>query len=398
MRPLLSAICVAAFLLCIPACKKKFLDNNEGSNTPVITAISPSFAHGGDTLTARGKNLSVDISLIQLTINNKPAIVISATPDSIQAVVPLNAGSGQVVLNINGVAYNGPEFQYIRKVIVTTIAGTGNIGSGDGAGLSASFYCPWGITADLNGDLFVADSYNRLIRKVSAADNAVSTYTIPTVLNGKNFYSPYNIALDVATHNMYVTDFNSHVMRIDAAGNATVIYEDSMPLAGIAVSPDGKNLFIGNNTLGTITKTNIDGSGATVFTNGLITPRNIIFDNNKQMYVAAYPASVYAIDATGGATPAANDPSFQGWEIAKDTSGNFYLADHFSNVIRMIDNNGNFSVIAGSGAAEDVDGIGLQAAFNGPQGLAIDSHGNLYVTTFNYDTNGGNKIRKVSFE
>jgi DNA-binding beta-propeller fold protein YncE len=185
---------------------------------------------------------------------------------------------------------------------------------------------------------------------------------------------------------------------MDPSGNATVIYEDSMALAGIAVSPDGKNLFIGNNTLGTITKTDMDGSNASIFTTGLITPRNIIFDKSGQMYVAAYPASIYAISANGKATPAANYYSFKGWEIAKDTLGNFYLADHFSNSISMIDNKGNISVIAGSGAAEDIDGIGLQAAFNGPQGLTIDSHGNLYVTTFNYDTNGGNEVRKITFE
>ena len=64
----------------------------------------------------------------------------------------------------------------------------------------------------------------------------------------------------------------------------------------------------------------------------------------------------------------------------------------------MIDSKGNVSVIAGSGAASDIDGIGLQASFNGPQGLTIDSHGNLYVTTYNYQTNGGNKVRKITFE
>jgi sugar lactone lactonase YvrE len=177
-----------------------------------------------------------------------------------------------------------------------------------------------------------------------------------------------------------------------------VIYEYSNALAGIAVSPDGNHLFISNNVAGTITETNMDGSNARIFTSGLVTPRNIIFDNTGQMYVASYPASVYAIATNGNATPAANDASFQGWEIAKDTAGNFYLADHFSNVIRMIDNKGNTSVIAGSGVAADIDGVGLEAAFNGPQGLTIDSHGNLYVTTFNYDTNGGNKVRKISFE
>ncbi len=406
-KRLLFVLSVAVYTLYLIACQKAISDNAPTpiqdsipvpADTPVISSISPSAAHAGDTITVKGKNLSGAVSKVQVNINGKALTVLSVTADSILLIVPPGAGSGQVIVNINGNTYAGPLFTYERTVIVTTIAGTGGAGTADGTGLAASFNCPWGIAADVNGDLYVADCYNRLIRKISASDSTVSTFTIPVLLNGKNFYSPNDIALDLVTHNLYVTDFNKHVMRMDPSGNATVIYEDSMALAGIAVSPDGKSLFISNNTTGTIIKTDIDGSNASVFTSGLVTPRNIIFDNSGQMYVASYPSSVYAIGLNGRATPAANDPSFQGWEIAKDTAGNFYLADHFSNVIRMIDTQGNVSVIAGSGNAEDVDGVGLQASFNGPQGLTIDAHGNLYVSTYNYTTNGGNKVRKITFE
>jgi len=43
-----------------------------------------------------------------------------------------------------------------------------------------------------------------------------------------------------------------------------------------------------------------------------------------------------------------------------------------------------------------VDGVGLNASFNGPQGLTIDKAGNLYMTTYNYETASGNKIRKIT--
>jgi hypothetical protein len=59
---------------------------------------------------------------------------------------------------------------------------------------------------------------------------------------------------------------------------------------------------------------------------------------------------------------------------------------------------GNSFVIAGSGTARGVDGIGLIAGFNGPQGLCIDDNGVLYMTTFNYDTNGGNRVRKITIQ
>jgi hypothetical protein len=95
----------------------------------------------------------------------------------------------------------------------------------------------------------------------------------------------------------------------------------------------------------------------------------------------------------------AEDPEFKGWEIAMDTLGNIYEADHFNNNLRMIEaSTGKISTIAGSGMPEDVDGIGLNASFNGPQGLTIDDNGDLFMTTYNYDTREGNKIRKIHIE
>lgn len=381
-------------LWCI-SCSKK--EDNNNLTQPVITSIVPSSAHGGDTITAYVKNLET-VSDISVSINNKPAEIITVSDESIQAVVPLKAGSGKVMLRYGGMTYAGPEFQYEYQAIVSTFAGSGRTGDENGQGYAASFYCPRGIAIDSNGDLFIADSYNRLIRKISA-DKVVSSFTIPVLIGSSNFYSPYNIAINPLTHDLFVTDFNEHVMRMDPAGNMEVILTDTMPLTGIAVSPDGENLFISNNSLATIIKTDINGKNQSIFTSGLYTPRNIIFSKEGKMFVAAYPASIYEISTVDGkASPVATDPTFRGWEIAIDTSGNFYLADYFSNVIRKIDKSGNASTIAGNGIAADIDGIGPDASFDGPQGIAIDAEGNLYVSTFNYSTATGNRVRKVTFQ
>ena len=388
------SLCLLMAML-ITGCAKKALENKQD---PVISSIVPMISHGGDTIVAHGSNFPADRSQISLSLNNKPLSILNASPDSVQAVVPMKAGSGKIVMSVSGKTFVGPEFTYDPKVVVTTIAGNGQVGAADGAGLGASFNCPWGIACAKNGDLFVADCYNRLIRKISAADFTVSSFSIPTLVNGQNFYSPYNLAIDSNTNNLFVTDFNLHLMRMDPAGNMTSIYTDSMPLTGIAVSPDGMNLYISNNTAGTIVRTDINGNNKTVFTAGLTTPRNLIFDSQGQLFVAAYPASVYSISNTGIASPYSTDPEFQGWEMAKDTSGNIYLADHFKNRIRKIDPSGNVTTIAGSGNAADIDGIGLDASFDGPQGITMDAFGNLYITTFNYNTNTGNRVRKVSFQ
>jgi len=93
-----------------------------------------------------------------------------------------------------------------------------------------------------------------------------------------------------------------------------------------------------------------------------------------------------------------SENKFGGFEMGIDARGNIYQADHFTNTIKIIEKNGRSVTIAGSGKAADVDGIGLASSFNGPQGLAIDKHGNLFVSTFNYDTKQGNKIRKIVVE
>lgn len=381
----IAAISIFAF---ITACNKEIRENK-----PELTSVVPSSARGGDTVTAFGKNLFTDISKVKVTINKKEARIITATPDSIQAVVPENAGSGRVSVSIGDETYEGPEFEYEYKVIVTTVAGTGTAGNKGGSAATATFNCPWGIVSDRNNNLFIADVYSRLIRKISLADSTVINYEIGNL----DFASPYNIAIDHKTGNLFVTDFNKHVMKMDQSANMSVIYTAEMPLAGIAVSPDGSSLFIGNNTLGTITKTDINGMNPVLYTDNIITPRNIFYDHTGKMWVACY-RFLYDITNSGTATPAYAYGDFGGWEAIADTAGNFYLADHFKNCIHKIDQAGNITKIAGSGMAADIDGIGLEASFNGPQGIAIDADGNLYVTTFNYDTNEGNKVRKIEFK
>src|SRR5690242_15856407 len=77
---------------------------SKGSNRPdahpVISSIYPTSARGGDTITATGKNLPTDITIIHLSVNSKSAKVILATPDSLKAVVPDLAGSGKVILSV----------------------------------------------------------------------------------------------------------------------------------------------------------------------------------------------------------------------------------------------------------------------------------------------------------
>jgi hypothetical protein len=380
------------------SCKKDLTETSPtliASLSNVNTILS---AKGGQTITIMGKNLLSSGQSPTIMLNAKHLNIAYSSNDSIKVVIPKLIGSGKITITEGDKTYQGPSFTYQYVATVTTLAGTGDAGTSDGANDIATFNCPWGITADLNGDLYIADVYNRLIRKITAATNQVSSISFGSL----DFDSPYNIALDTKKHDLYVTDFNIHLAKIAADGSQSVIYTGAATTTGIAFGPDGF-LYLSNNNLGTILKLTPDGQTVTNFSSGIGTPRNIIFNSNNTMFVAGYnvataSAGIFQVDNTGNATFVLPDKAFGGWEIAADTYGDFYEADHFNNVIRLIDPNGNAMTIAGNGQAADVDGIGLAASFNGPQGLTIDSNGNLYVTTYNYNTKGGNKVRKIVVE
>ena len=187
-----------------------------------ITSIYPTTAKGGETITIKGQHLLVDGASVRVMVNNKQADLISSSNDSIKAIVPQRAGSGNVFVVTSAKTYNGPPFTYDYIVKVTTIAGTGNPGNNDGHAQSASFKCPWGITVDKNGDIYIADSYNRLIRKIDTSTKNVSSMSPGTLL----FYSPYNITIDTISKSLYVTDFNDHLLKINASGSMSVIFVD----------------------------------------------------------------------------------------------------------------------------------------------------------------------------
>jgi len=379
-------------LVFFAACKKEI-----GSSTSV-DAAAPVTVKSGQTVTITGQNLTAGGTPTAM-LNKRALTVQNATATSLQVVIPKMAGSGTIKLTVGTRSFEGPQCNYQYTATVTTVTGASGGGSSDGTLSSAQFYCPWGVVVDENGDLYIADCYNRLIRKVSIANNQVSTIQFTTT----NFFSPYNLAIDTKNHVLYGTDFNAHVIRMNTDGsNQTVIYNGPMPNTGVALGPDGL-LYVSNNTLGTIIRMNTDGSNVTPYASGIVTPRNIIFDDAGEMFVAGYNGATQTagiFQVLSGTAPVfmRADKAFGGWEIARDTYGNFYEADHFNNVLKLIDPSGNVVTLAGSGTAADVDGVGANASFNGPQGLAIAADGTLYLTTYNYTTSGGNRVRRIVVE
>ena len=270
----------------------------------------------------------------------------------------------------------------IRMVWVATLAGSGSAGATDGIGAAASFNSPLGAAVDGQGNVYVADTTNNKIRKISN-EGAVTTVA-GSGLSGSTdelasiakFNNPQDLALD-ASGNIYVADTANNKIR--------------------KITPQGMvSTLAGSGSAGST-----DGTGTSA---SFSAPSGVAVDALGNIYVAdtgnnkirkVTPAGVVTTIAgsnTGGfvdgsvSTALFSQPS----DIAIDEPGNIFVADTGNNRIRKI-SSGQVSTVAGSGEAGSTDGPALQATFNYPTGIAVDAQGYLYVAD-----SDNNRIRKIT--
>jgi trimeric autotransporter adhesin len=282
--------------------------------------------------------------------------------------------SGNLYLNDNGVR--------IRRVsgangIVTTIAGSYNWGFGGdgGSALGAAFNSPYGIAVDASGSIYVADSFNHRIRKVTASG------TISTVAGGGTgdanaapfggLNLPQGIARD-AGGNLYIADQNGHrVRKISPNGTITTVagtgvsgYSGDLGAAtnaqlsfpnAVAADSSG-NVYISENGNARIRKVAANGTINTIAGNG-----NCAYSGDGGQAVSA------SICAPAG--------------VAVDSAGNLYFADSSNDRVRKVSTNGVITTVAGTGELgySGDNGPATSAALYAPVGLAIDPAGNLYI-------------------
>ena len=284
----------------------------------------------------------------------------------------------------------------IRKLVftgttctVTTLAGTPGItGNADGTGGAAQFNNPGGIAVDTSGNLYVADSGNNTIRKVTNT-GVVTTLAGCPGLNGNvdgtgagaQFGYPQGIAVD-NSFNVYVTDSFYHTIRkvtsggtvttlagcpntwgfTDGTGSGALFYAP----AGVAVDASG-NLFVADTLNHTIRK---------------VTPGGVVTT------LAGTPSQYGSLDGTGTGAQF----NFPG-ALSVDAGGNLYVADTYNHTLRMVTSGGVVTTLSGStgfiGYSDGAAGAGL---FNFPAGVAVDSSGNVYVAD-----SGNHTIRKEAW-
>ncbi len=272
--------------------------------------------------------------------------------------------------------------------VVRTLAGqAGQSGSADGTGYAARFYNPTSVTIDVSGNLYVADSGNNAIRKVTPA-GAVSTLAGAAGQRGSadgtgsaaRFYNPTGVAVD-ASANLYVADHDNHAIRritptgvvstlagmagqqgsADGAGSAARFYYPT----GIASDGSG-NLYVADSGNHTIRK---------------VTPAGLVNT------LAGSPGQQGSADGSGSAARF-YDPA----GVTVDVSGSVYVADSGNDIIRKITPETTVGTLAGSaGQAGTADGTGSAAGFQAPRGVAVDVSGHVYVAD-----SGNETIRKIS--
>ncbi|GHU57701.1 hypothetical protein FACS189444_0220 [Spirochaetia bacterium] len=297
-----------------------------------------------------------------------------------------SAPVGIAVDNSGNIYVADTENNRIRKItpagVVTSLAGTTTAGYGDGTGTAARFSAPQGIAVDNSGNIYVADTGNNRIRKITPAGVVTSLAGTTTAGYGDGtgtaarFSAPLGITVD-NSGNIYVADTgNNRIRKITPAGVVT-------SLAGTTTAGYG------------------DGTGTAA---RFSAPKGITVDNSGNIYVAdtgnnrirkITPAGVVTSLAgtttTGygdGTGTAARFSAPHG--IAVDNSGTIYVADTGNNRIRKITPAGVVTSLAGTTTAGYGDGSGMAARFSAPHGIAAVNSGNIYVA----DT-GNNRIRKI---
>jgi sugar lactone lactonase YvrE len=250
---------------------------------------------------------------------------------------------------------------------------------------------PSGIVADRNGNFFIADRLNHTIRKISS-EGVVSTFAGSPLASGTvdgsgasaRFFNPRNLALD-ALGNIYVADTGNHSIRKITQGGVVTTIAGSSGAAGksdgvgtlatfsfpygVAVDTAG-NIFIADTGNHAIRKISPDG--------GVIT----------------LAGSCGFVGSSDGAGNSARFASPNALVVAPD--GSLCVADSGNSLIRKVTPEGVVTTVAGrfSGSryVGSQDGTnGVNAWFSNPSGIAIDSYGNLLVTEA-----GSNTIRKIN--
>jgi sugar lactone lactonase YvrE len=273
----------------------------------------------------------------------------------------------------------------IRKITpsgaVSTLAGSllDLPGSADGTGAAARFFAPTTLVADAGGNLFVADTGNHTIRKITPA-GVVTTLAGSAGLSGSAdgtgaaalFRSPAGIAIDGAG-TLYVADQTNHTIRTVTPSGAVATFAGT---AGVQGSADGA---IASATFSNPLAVAVDASGTVYVADNI--------GGSLRKIAAGVVSTLVQISGVGA--PA----GFSVSGLAVDPAGNVVATNGNNDQVMVVTPAGAVTVLAGSTGSHGgrLNGTGAAAQFFFPAGVATDGAGNVYVAD-----NGNDTIRMIT--
>jgi sugar lactone lactonase YvrE len=296
---------------------------------------------------------------------------VAGATDGTGSAARFNAPEG-IAVDAFGTVYVADTGNFtIRKITpagaVTTLAGAaGASDSVDGVGTAARFAAPTGVAVDSAGDVFVAEQSSYLLRKVTPAGAVTTFFDLTSAIDGAPIVYAGGLAVDGAGA-VYVSDpLHERVCKITPAGTAT-----ALPLAEL--------------TLGSY-----------------LWPVKLAVDAAGNVYLAdAATRRLMRLSAAGPMTalatlPPALPPPYPRPSyvvgLAVDALGNVFVADEANSAILRVTAAGAVAPLAGAGPGYgSTDGSGSAARFFSPRGLAVDTGGNVYIADSENDT-----IRKMT--
>ncbi|MBZ4189883.1 phosphodiester glycosidase family protein [Niabella beijingensis] len=351
---------------------------------------------------------------------------------------PVVTASARNLAPVGVVAANDSAFD------VTTFAGTGMAGSGNGTSgdpRTAQFNKPEGLVFDSKGNLFVADRDNHVIRKITPSGTVSLFAGIAGVTGAANgapgvatFNRPIRIAIDNAD-NLYVADRdNARIRKITPAGIVSTIAGSTAGSGAaqfnwpvdVAVTGDGKTVYVADSKNHRIQKLSLSGTswstsllagqGSEGYLEGsgaaarFAFPSGVAIDNAGNIIVAdRMNHCIRKVTATGTTSLLAGVPQSPSYSLDAPAetarmgqpfgvmvagNGSIYIADIEFHTIRRLSTGRFLSTVAGNGIAGAPETYGAEdgnfSRFNIPTSVTTDGSGNFYVADVN-----NNKIRKL---